>query len=175
VRLVLKDQPCPCPCSEVCFCRLPSAFSNVSSFACGSCKLPAQGFPCLSCHHDRSVFAGNLMKAKPGRVLYLARVDVWLHICTSLFGQKRDVLLWRKPKIHLEKKSCLYFYREDESPPCCMWFFFHFCSMKVWAISYSVQMPWHVLIALCMMPFRSSSRSVGTGSAAAPGCEAALP
>lgn len=109
LSLVMKDQPCLHPSSEVYSCHSPLAFSNVSHFACGSGKLPAWSFPCPSCHSDRSIFAGNLIKAKPGRVLYLARVAAWLHICTSFFEQKWDVLLWRKPKIHFKKEELLLF------------------------------------------------------------------
>lgn len=44
---------------------------------------------------------------------------------------------------------------------CCMWFFFHVCSMKVWAVSYSVQTPWHVLITPCVMPFHTTPAPSG--------------
>lgn len=102
MKLMMKDQPCFHPSS----CHLPPAFSSVACFACGSSKLPSWGFPCLPCHSDRSNFAGDLMKAKLSRVLYVAHV---LHICTSFSGQKRDVLVRRKSKICLKKEEVLLF------------------------------------------------------------------
>lgn len=79
-KLMMKDQPRLRPSSRVCSCHLPPAFSSVSCFACGSSRLPSWGFPCLSCHSDRSIFAGDLMKAKLDAVLYVAHV---MHGCTS--------------------------------------------------------------------------------------------
>lgn len=82
MKLMMKNQPCFYPSSRVCFCHLPLAFSRVSCFACGSSKLPSWGFPCLSCHNDRSIFAGDLVKAKLGRVLYVAH---GVQGCTSAY------------------------------------------------------------------------------------------
>lgn len=164
MKLMMKDQPCFHPSSRVCSCHLPPAFSSASCFACGSSKLPSWGFPCLSCHSDRSIFAGDLMKAKLGSFI----CGTCMRGCTSAHpsqGRKGDSSACAEEIQDLFKKGRVAFIFKREIGLCDAKCGFPFISARSKFGMYHVlfQMPWCVLITPYVLPLHSPRVLAGGG------------
>lgn len=67
------------------------------------------------------------------------------------------ILLWAEMGYAFMEKIQDSFKKEELH----VFFFLRSCLMKVWALSYSAQAPWCVLIAPCVMPFRTPPAPAG--------------